>query len=132
MNLLIKWYKTILTLFKNKNQHGFSKYCLSGKCRVCQTPWPKTEKTILSKYLYSINYYEKYKNIFYQSNETDGLSNIGGIFKGGYLNLPSGMTGEQILKIAEILKPEYNKLINGDLEEESKKIAKLQGFNEKE
>lgn len=121
MNLLKKWYNTISNLFNKKNQHGFKKYCLSGKCNICQTPWPKIEKTITEKYLDSIEYYSKYTIIWENSK-----------YYKGYLAFPKGLSGREILSIAEKLKPEYTKLIKGDLEEESKKIAKLQGFNEEE
>lgn len=132
MNLLKKWCKTISILFRNKNQHGFGKYCLSGRCKVCQTPWPKPEETFTKRYLESVNYYSKYRKVYFPSNKGDGLEHVGGIFTGGYLTLPQGMSGKEILDIAETLKPQYNKLIKGDPEEESRKIAILQGFNEKE
>lgn len=130
MNLLKKWYNTISNLFNKKNQHGFKKYCLSGKCNICQTPWPNITKTFGEQYLESIDYYSKYREVYFPSNKGDGLKHIGGIFKGGNLVLPSGMSGKEILDIAQILKPQYNRLIKGDPEEESKKIAELQGFNE--
>lgn len=112
--------------------HGYKKYCTSGKCKVCNTTRPKLDKTITEKYLESIDYYSKYIEIYFPSNKGDGLGHIYGTFTGGYLNLPKGFSGKELLDIAEILKPQYNKLIKGDLEEESRKIAILQGFNEKE
>lgn len=132
MNLLKKWCKTISILFRNKNQHGFTKYCSSGKCKVCKTPWPKINKTITKKYLESIDYYSKYREVYFPPNKGDGLEYVGGIFTGGYLSLPKGISGKELLDIAEMLKSQYNKLIKGDPEEESRKIAILQGFNEKE
>ena len=130
MNSLKKWLNTISLLFRNKNQHGFSKYCLSNKCKVCQTPWPNKQKTFTEEYLESINYYDNHDKVFFPSNKGDGLEHVGGVFNGGYLIIPKGMTGKEILNIAEKLKPSYTKLVKGNIEEESKKIAKLQGFNE--
>jgi len=131
MNLLTKWLNTISLLFRKKNQHAFGKYCLSNKCKVCKTPWPnKKQKTFTEEYLESIKYYDNYRKVLFPSNKEDGLEEVGGVFNGGYLILPEGMTGKEILDIAEKLKPKYTKLVRGNIEEESKRIAKLQGFNE--
>jgi hypothetical protein len=123
------WFKNVL-----KYKHGYAKNCLgkkSKKCPVCSTPWPKLQKNPTQKYLESINYYSKYIQVWRPSNEGDGLNHIGGVFKGGFLNLPQGITGEEMKKIAQILKPEYDILTKGTCQEESKRIAALQGYDEK-
>lgn len=119
-------------LFKYK--HGYAKNCLgkkSKKCPVCSTPWPKIQKNPTQKYLESINYHIKYRRVWFCSNENYGLSNIEGSFKGGFLNLPEGVTGEEMKKIVQILKPEYDILTKGKGEQEAKRIATLQGYDEK-
>lgn len=116
MNLLKKWLKTISNLFKNKNQHGFARYCLSGKCEICKTPWPKIPKTFTEEYLESINYYDNYVKITIDKN---------------ILYMPKGLTGEEIINIAKILKPKYDILSKGKSEEEVAKRGALEGHDQK-
>ena len=103
--------------------HGFAKFCqdIKSGCHICKTPWPIKEKTPIEMYLESIGYYNRYELRFYPSNKDDGLSNIGGYFSGGYLNLPKGMNGSELIDIAKILKPEYDILTKGTAEQEVNK-----------
>lgn len=111
-----------------KYKHGYSKNCLgekAKKCPVCSTPWPKKEKTPTDSYLESIGYYNNYVFIYFPPNDKDGLSRVGGIFLGGYLNLPKGMSGENLLKIAKDLKPAYDLITKKTAEEEIKRRGAL-------
>lgn len=123
------WLKNIF-----EYKHGYAKNCIgkkSKKCPVCSTPWPKIQKNPTQKYLESINYRIKYRQVWFDSNENDGLTHIGRFFKGGFLTLPEGITGEEMKKIAQILKPEYDILTKGKGQEEAKRIGALQGYDEK-
>lgn len=127
---IIFWFQN---LFKYK--HAYSKNCTgkkSKKCPVCRTPWPIIDKTPTEKYLDSINYHDNYRSVYFSSNENDGLSHVGGIFKGGYLELPKGITGEELISIAKKLKAEYDTLTKGKAEEEIKKRGALEGYDEKQ
>ena len=98
-NNFIFWFKN---LFKYK--HGYAKNCLyKNNCPVCRTPWPIKSQTPTEKYLQSINYYNKYMKV-YKNNFI--------------LNMPKGMSGEELIKIANILKPEYDILTKGKSEQE--------------
>jgi len=81
----------IKNLFKYK--HGYAKNCPSKKCPVCNTPWPKLEKTPIQKYLDSIGYYDKYSDIFRDD--------------GKILKMPKGMKGQEILDIAKSINISY-------------------------
>lgn len=119
-------------LFKYK--HGYAKNCTgknAKKCPVCSTPWPNSEKTPTEKYLESINYYNKYRLVLFPSNKGDGLSHVGGVYEGGYLNLPEGINKEELINIAKILKLQYDILTKGTAEEEVKKRGALEGHEEK-
>jgi hypothetical protein len=108
------WFKN---LFKYK--HGYAKNCLgekSKKCPVCSTPWPIIKKTPTEKYLESINYHTKYIKVI----RNDGI-----------LEMPKGVTGEEMKKIAQILKPEYDILTKGKGQDEAKRIGALQGYDER-
>lgn len=134
--MVLNKYKIAISLWLEnifKYKHGYSKNCSvnkSKKCSVCKTPWPKLNKTITEKYLESINYYDRYEWVYFPPNKGDGLSYVGGIFEGGYLRLPKGMTGEELINIAKLLKPQYDSLTKGKGEEEVKKRGALEGYGE--
>lgn len=120
----------IFQKFKNlfKHKHGYAKNCIgknAKKCPVCSTPWPEKVKTPIESYLESIGYYNDYILIYFPTNNGDGLHNVGGIFDGGYLDLPRGISGEKLLEIAKKLKPEYDLITKGTAEEEVKKRGAL-------
>jgi hypothetical protein len=124
------WFEN---LFKYK--HGYAKNCTgkkSKKCPVCNTPWPIIKKTPTRKYLESIDYYNNYRTIYFPSNENDGLSHVGGIYKGGYLEFPKGMNDQELIEITKKLKPEYDILTKGTGEKELKKRGALEGHNEED
>lgn len=127
---IVLWFKNFL-----KYNHGYSKYCMgkrARKCVVCSTPWPEKQKTPTERYLESVGYYDKYIKIYFPPNDGDGLTEVGGIFRGGYLDLPEGISGEEILKIARDLKYEYNLITKGTGEEEIKRRGALEGHEEKD
>lgn len=119
-------FQKLKNLFKY--EHGYTKNCTGKnfkKCPVCSTPWPKKNETPTEKYLKSINYYDKYEFIYFPPNNGDGLEHVGGIFYGGYLNLPKGMKGNELLEIALKLKSEYNLITKNTAEEEVRKRGAL-------
>ena len=71
--------------------HGYANFCNSGKCNICNTPWPKLSLTPTTTYLQSIGYYEQYINLSH------------GIF-------PKGMTGQEVLDLRKKLDLEYKRL----------------------
>ena len=122
--MIIKKIKfKLLFLFKNlfKYKHGYSKNCTGKKkkkCPVCSTPWLILEKTPTEKYLKSINYYSKYVTVYRED---------------GILYMPKGISGEELINIAKLLKPEYDILTRGKAEEEVKKRGALpEEYDEKD
>lgn len=87
------------------------------------------DTTPIRKYLEKINYYQKYRNVYFPPNDDDGLSSIYGKFKGGFLTLPEGLSGEELIKIRNALKEEYKTHEKGnDPIEECKKRGALEGY----
>lgn len=86
-----------------KQIHGYEKYCGSGKCKICNTPWPKIKKTFTEKYLESINYYNNYIEIIKDKHT---------------LIMPKGINGQELIEISKILKPKYDILTKGKSEQE--------------
>lgn len=99
--LKIKRYKIEIDLFlKNifKYKHGYNN-CIKKrfKCPVCKTPWPEIKKTPTKKYLESIGYYNKFTKVKLEEH---------------ILIMPKGMSGKELIDLANRLKPEYDILIN--------------------
>ena len=100
-------YKILKIIFNL--EHGSNRACpkwLFFSCPVCKTKFPNKNKTFTEKYLESIDYYNKYTEIYFPS--CNSLDNIYGNWAGGYIKLPKGMSGIEIMKISSLLKPQYN------------------------
>jgi len=111
-------------------QHGYWSYCSTGKCSVCNTPWPEKFKSPTAKYLESTGYYNNYRAVYFPSNAGDRLEHVGRIFHGGELQLPAGITGEELMLLRKQLNEDYKHLEDrsGGLEE-CKKRGALEGYN---
>jgi hypothetical protein len=111
-------------------QHGYWSYCSTGKCSVCNTPWPEKSKSPITEYLEGTNYHTNYRSVYFPCNAGDGLEHVGGIFNGGEIQLPSGITGEELMLLRKQLNEEYKHLEgrSGGLEE-CKKRGALEGYN---
>ena len=72
------------------------------------------------KKLKQIGYYEKYRQVYFDKSD-DNLSKIYGKFEGGYLTLPEGMAGSDLLEMRKKLQEEYKKIECGTGETEIKK-----------
>jgi len=71
--------------------------------------WPKKNKSPICIFLEKHNYHTKYKKIWFDS-QNNSLSSVYGVFSGGYLEMPEGMTGEELLTIYYSLSNEYKVL----------------------
>lgn len=109
--------------------HGYWSYCSGGQCQVCNTPWPEKLESPTVSYLKTTDYFSKYRKVFFSDNSNDGLSHVGGSFTGGWLELPQGLTGDEILKIRKQLNEDYKKIEgkSGGIEE-CKKRGALEGY----
>jgi len=77
----------------------------------------ENRKNSYKKYLESINYYDNYIQVI----RDDVI-----------LEMPKGINGEELIKIAKILKPEYDILTKGTGEQEVQKRGALEGYDEKQ
>jgi len=110
-------------------QHGYWSYCSTGKCSVCNTPWPEKSKSPITEYLEGTNYYNNYRSVYFPSNADDGLAHIYGNFLGGEVQLLSGIKAEELMLLRKQLNEEYKHLEgkSGGIEECRKRGA-LEGY----
>jgi len=86
-----------------------------------------SDNTPIKRYLEKINYYKQYRKVYFPPVD-DSLSIIYGKFKGGFLIIPKGLSGEELIKIRNNLKNEYKIYEHkNDSLEECRKRGALEG-----
>lgn len=91
--------------------------------------WPGRFKDPVEKYLESIGYYNEYIDVWSEPGD-EALGELYGKWPGGYIKLPKGIKGEELISIRKSLSAEYKALEGKNCPlEEAKKTGATIGYD---